>query len=118
MARLSDTTEEAEAHIRQLLRAMPFDRKWRQMSILYHTGKQLHAAGMLARKPDATPEQIHIDWLKQRGLDETIPLRGDPFMYGSEEANLVIGHVVRALEACQITHAITGSWASSFWGKM
>jgi len=34
MARISDTTPEAEAFLRQLLRSMPFERKWRQMSLL------------------------------------------------------------------------------------
>jgi hypothetical protein len=115
---ISDTTPEAEAFLRHLLRTMPFERKWRQMSILYHTGRQLHAAGMLARKPDATPEDVFADWRKQIGVTEAVRFKGDPLMYGSEEANHVVAHVVRALAQCGIAHALAGSWASSFFGKM
>src|SRR4051794_35495188 len=118
MAGVSDTSPEAEAFLRQLLRSMPFERKWRQMSSLYHAGKQLHAAGIKARTPNATPELIYADWQRQRGLDVTLPLRGDPFVYGSEEASQVVQHVVGALEQSGIAYAIGGSWASSFYGKM
>jgi len=61
MAHISDTTPEAEALLRQIWRNMPFERKWRQMGILYHTGKLLHAAGMRARNPNVSPEAIHAD---------------------------------------------------------
>jgi hypothetical protein len=118
MAGISDTTPEAEAFLRQLLRSMPFERKWRQMSILYHTGRQLHAAGMLARRPDASPEDVQADWRRQLGISESLPFRGDQHVYGSEEANLIVAHVVRALAQCGIAHALAGSWASSFFGKM
>jgi hypothetical protein len=118
MGRISDTTPEAERFLRELLRTMPFERKWRQMSVLYHTGKQLHAAGLRGRNPAVTPEEIHADWVRQCGLVEVPPGRGDPMMYGSEEANLVLGHVVGVLDRLGIAYAIAGSWASSFHGKM
>src|SRR4051794_21510124 len=98
MARISDTTPEAERFLRELLRTMPFERKWRQMGVLYHTGKQLHAAGMRARNPAVTPAEIQADWVRQCGLAQVPPAGGDPMMHGSEEANLVLGHVVGVLD--------------------
>src|SRR5262249_46291204 len=93
MAGISDTSPEAEQVLRELLRAMPFERKWRQMSILYHTGKVLHAAALSARFPGITPEHIHAAWVEQCGLDNVPAPKGGLLMLGSEEANLVVEHV-------------------------
>jgi hypothetical protein len=119
MARISDTTPEAEQFFRELLRKMTFEQKWREMSALYHLGKEIHVLGVRARCPDATPEQVHADWIRRCGLkDAPPPPRGDPFMFGGQEANIVVEHVVRVLEQLHIVYAIAGSWASSIYGKM
>jgi hypothetical protein len=118
MAGISDTSPEAEEVLRQIWRTMPFERKWRQMGILYHTGKVLHEAGMRARNPNVTPEEIHADWLAQAGIERVAALRKVPLMLGNEEAIGVVHHVVSALERLGIVYALAGSWASSFHGKM
>src|SRR5262249_52097955 len=118
MAQLSDTSPEAERFLRQLLRAMPFERKWSQMGALFHTGKHLHAAGYRARHPDATPEQIHADWVRQVGLEQVpLPL-GGPAMFGSDEATRVLEHVIGIFDQLGIPYALSGSWASSLHGSM
>jgi hypothetical protein len=117
MAPISDTSPEAEEVLREIWRNMPFERKWRQMGILYHTGKLLHAAGMRDRNPHVSPEEIHADWLAQAGIELVPPLRKVPVMMGNEEAIQVVHHVVSALERLQITYALAGSWASSIHGK-
>src|SRR5262249_31639853 len=118
LRKLSDTTPEAEQVLRDVLRQMPFERKWRQMGILYHTGKMLHAAGMRSRAPGATPEQVQADWAAQAGLAGAPAPRGDPLVFGSEDANRVVEHVVGVLGQLNIPHALSGSWASSIHGKM
>jgi hypothetical protein len=117
MGHISDTTPEAEEVLRQLWRTMPFERKWRQMGVLYHTGKLLHAAGMRARDPGVSPEEIHADWLAQAGVEFVGPIRRTPVMLGNEEAIQVVQHVVSVLERLQIAYALAGSWASSIHGK-
>jgi hypothetical protein len=118
MAGISDTSPEAEEVLREIWRKMPFERKWRQMGILYHTGKLLHAAGLRARNPDVTDEEIHADWLAQAGIELVGPIRRTPVMLGNEEAIQVVHQVVAVLEKLSIDYALAGSWASSFHGKM
>jgi hypothetical protein len=117
MPHINDTTPEAEEVLRQLWRTMPFERKWRQMGILYHTGKLLHEAGMRARDPGVSPEEIHADWLAQAGIELVPPIRRVPVMLGNEEAIQVVQHVISVLERLQIAYALAGSWASSIHGK-
>ena len=118
MAGISDTSPEAEEVLREIWRSMPFERKWRQMGILYHTGKVLHEAGMRARNPNVTREEIHADWLAQAGIELVPPIRRVPVMLGNEEAIQVVHHVVAILEKLSIAYALAGSWASSIHGKM
>jgi hypothetical protein len=117
MPHISDTAPEAEEVLRQLWRNMPFERKWRQMGILYHTGKLLHEAGMRARDPGVSPAEIHADWLAQAGIELADPIRKVPVMLGNEEAIQVVHHVVSVLEQLEIKYALAGSWASSIHGK-
>lgn len=63
MARLSDTSPEAEQVLREAYRKMPFARRWRQMGEIYATARALHAAGVRRRFPDATAEMIQEDWM-------------------------------------------------------
>src|SRR5205085_12229187 len=62
MKRLTDTSPEAEAVLRESIRRMPFERRWRQMGAIYRTARALHAAGVCQRNPSATPEEIAADW--------------------------------------------------------
>lgn len=118
MAGLSDTTPEAERVLLDILRAMPFERKWRQMGVIYNTARKLHAAGVHARHPHATPEEVHADWLRQAGLEGLVPTIGRVKVMDNEESLRVVEHVAEALRQLGIAHALAGSWASSFHGKM
>ncbi len=62
MAELNDTHPEAEMVLREAYRRMPFAVKWRQMDVIYHTARRLHAAGVRYRNPSATQEMIDEDW--------------------------------------------------------
>jgi hypothetical protein len=62
MAGLNDTHPEAEQALREAYRRMPFAVKWRQMGVIYHTARRMHAAGVLYRNPSATQEMIEEDW--------------------------------------------------------
>jgi hypothetical protein len=118
MARLSDTSPEAEEVVRQTYRRMPFARKWRQMGVLYRTGRVLHAAGVRLRNPLASEAEIDRDWLHTT-LGDGLPwaFRG-PVVHTSEENLLVVREVVAALTRLNVRHALSGSWASSLQGKM
>jgi hypothetical protein len=118
MTRLSDTSAEAEEVVRQAFRRMPFARKWRQMGVLYRTGRVLRAAGVRLRNPLASAAEIDRDWV-QTTLGEGLPwdFRG-PVVHTSEENLSVVQEVVAALTRLNIRHALSGSWASSLQGKM
>ncbi len=62
MAGLNDTHPEAEQVLLEVYRKMSFAAKWRQMGVLYHTAKVLHAMGVRQRNPAATKEMIQEDW--------------------------------------------------------
>ncbi len=62
MAGLNDTSPEAEQVLREVYRKMPFAAKLRQMGVLYHTAKVLHAMGVRQRNPAATEEMIREEW--------------------------------------------------------
>jgi len=118
MAGMSDTSPEAERVLCEVLRKMPFERKWRQMGVIYHTARQLHAAGVRARKPDATPEEILTDWRTQAGLEALTTRPGRAERMDDEDALRVVESVVGVLGRLGISHALAGSWASSIHGKM
>lgn len=62
MSGLNDTHPEAEQVLREAYRKMPFAARWRQMDVLYHTARRLHAAGVRYRNPSATEEMIEEEW--------------------------------------------------------
>lgn len=70
MRQLTDTSPEAEQVLARIFRDMPFDRKWRQMGELYRTAKVFHATGFLSRHPEATPREVHEDWMRVTLGDE------------------------------------------------
>ena len=64
MSRISDTSPEAERVLLEAYRNMPFEQKWRQMGVIYRTGRLLHAAGVRQRNPHASEDDIREDWMK------------------------------------------------------
>jgi hypothetical protein len=115
---LTDTSPEAEQVLREAYRRMPFERKWRQMGAIYHTGRVLHEAGVCMRIPGATRDQIQQAWLA------AVPGAPDAFRYwrptmATNDENLaVMQEVIAALERLNIPYALGGSWVSSLVGKM
>lgn len=117
MAIPNDTSPEAEAVLREVYRRMPFERKWQQMGVLYQTARILHAAGVRARHPEATPERIQEAW-RMETLGEAAVLEiGKPRMTSDNENLLVVQEVIAVLSRLNILYALGGSWASSLLGK-
>jgi hypothetical protein len=116
MAGLSDTHPEAEQVLREAYRKMPFATKWRQMEVLYHTARRLHAAGVRYRNPSATPEMIEDEW--------RIATLGREFAQRrcGTERNMeyieIVQKIIAVLSHLDIPYALGGSWASSLLGKM
>jgi hypothetical protein len=65
MARLNDTSADAERVLIESYRRMSMVEKWRQMGEIFSTAKSLHAAGVRFRNPDASDEEVHEAWLRQ-----------------------------------------------------
>jgi hypothetical protein len=63
MSQLSDTSPEAERVLVDVYRRMSVAEKWQRMGEIYRRAKTLHAMGVRMRLPEATPKQIHEDWL-------------------------------------------------------
>jgi hypothetical protein len=118
MAGPSDTSSEAQQVLNELLRNMPFERKWRQMGAIYRTARSLHAAAFCARHPGASPAVVHADWARQAGLVDYPNPPELNVMLGNDEALLVLQHVTGTLDRLGIAYALSGSWASSFHGRM
>ena len=70
MSRISDTSPEAEKVLLEAYRNMAIDQKWRQMGVIYRTGRLLHAAGVRQRNPHASEEDIRNDWMKMTLSEE------------------------------------------------
>ncbi len=116
-AGLSDTSPEAERVMAESYRRMTRSRKWALLGDLYRYGRQLHAAGVRSRRPEANPGDIRADWA-------TIHL-GKAFESGMEqemvleqpiENQAVVREVIAAFDALGIAYAIGGSLASSIHG--
>ncbi len=118
MTRIGDTSAEVENRVREILRVMPFHRKWQQMGAIYHTGKVLFAMGFRLRRPEATDEEIQSAWLTT-SLESNISLPSGRFDVSSTNDNLrVLKEVIDAFTSLTIPYALGGSWASSILGKM
>lgn len=65
MAGLSDTSLEAERVLIEVYQRMPMSEKWRQMGQIFRTAKNLHAAGVRFRCPNASDEDVRQAWLRQ-----------------------------------------------------
>jgi hypothetical protein len=117
MNRLTDTSPEARRILDEIHRAMPAWRKWDLLSDLYRYGRELHAAGVRLRKPDATPAEIRDDWIATHVGD--IPRRPaweEDRVDGPIEFRRVVREVIAALNLLGIDYALGGSLASSIHG--
>src|SRR5262245_242178 len=118
MKRLTDTSPEAERVLRESYRRMPFERKWRQMAVIYRTARALHAAGVRQRNPSATAADIASDW-------RAVALGGLPYpewkgaaVEEDKDNVAIVEEVIAVLGRLNIPYAVGGSWASSLLGKM
>jgi len=111
MVKLSDTSPDVELLLREIIRRMPFEEKWRQMGATYHTGWVLHAAGFRARHPTATDAEILRAW-------GGVGSEGTTTTKQPDENLRVLQEVIAILSRLGIAYALGGSWASSLLGKM
>jgi hypothetical protein len=64
MSPINDTSPEAERVLIDVFRRMPIAQKWRQMGVMFHTAKVLHAAGVRLRNPTATDQETRDSWTR------------------------------------------------------
>lgn len=116
--RLGDTTEEAQRVVDQVYRSMPAWRKYELLGDLYRFGRELHAAGVLRRYPDASPAQIRRDWISalMPGLAPSRDFHGNNHLTTPSESFSTLEQVVDTLDRLQIPYALGGSLASSIHG--
>ena len=118
MTVLNDTSPDVEQRIREILRAMPFHKKWEQMGAIYHTGRVLFAAGVRTRNPSATDEDIQHEWdVACLVPDVSLPRRRFDVSNTGEQLG-VLQEVIDNFTSMKIPYALGGSWASSLMGKM
>jgi hypothetical protein len=117
MGRLTDTTPEAERVLRESIRRLPFERRWRQMADMYHTARLLHAAGARHRRPDATEEEIAEEWRARGAAPAPVPPRKAAMPFPDENI-AVVQEVIATLTRLGVPYALGGSWASCLFGKM
>lgn len=114
MAKLSDTTPEADRAFTEAFRQMPEGRKWLLLGESFGTARLLHAAGHRHAHPEATPEEVQRAWLATQ-FGWTGPA-AEPEM-DPNVANLrVLRETVDALTRLGIPYALGGSMASSVHG--
>jgi hypothetical protein len=102
----------------EVFRAMPPWRKWELVDNLHRFGRELHAAGVLSRDPDATPEQIRDDWVARNYGPITGPTfaRGSSQVSSPNEIRPTVEYVVGVFDRLGIAYALGGSLASSVHG--
>ncbi len=61
---LSDTSPEAQAVLDDIYRHMSPERKLEIVFEMYAVGRQLHAAGVRYRQPDATDDEVLTEWFR------------------------------------------------------
>jgi hypothetical protein len=116
MVKLRDTSADAERVLIEVHRRMPIGQKWLHLGQMYDAARALHAAGMRLRNPDATPDDIHLRWLRNSlGPSAEVPLR-EPVAENPMTNLREIRLLVRIFAALQVRCAIGGSVASSIHG--
>ncbi len=114
MKLLDDTRPEARRVLNEAFRTMPPERKFRVIEDAIQTTRILHAAGVRSRRPRATNEDVHRDWLSRVLLA--------PFVEGAlmppthNESLDVLREASAAFRDMGIAHALGGSMASSLYG--
>lgn len=117
MRRLCDTSPEAQRILDEIQRAMPAWRKWELLSDLYRFGRDLHAAGVRHRNPDASPVEIREDWIATHiGEVPRQSARKEERVDQPIEIGQVVRQVVAVLDRLGIAYALGGSLASSIHG--
>src|SRR5262245_53092522 len=115
MKSLDDTRPDARRVLNEAFRAMLPERKFRVIEDAIQATRALHAAGVRSRRPRATDEDVHRDWLSQVLLA--------PFVEGvlmpptRSESLDVLREAAAVLREMGITHALGGSMASSLYGE-
>jgi hypothetical protein len=114
MKRQSDTSPEAERVVTEAFRKMPPGQKWLHLGQNYRDARLLHAAGVRLRQPNATPRQIHEDWMRLHlGFTLTDKI-GEPAM--DVQCLRDLRSVIAVLTKLGIVYAIGGSIACSVHG--
>jgi hypothetical protein len=116
MGRLSDTSPEADQVFTEVFRKMSLGQKWQKLGRIYADAKLLHAAGVRLRKPDATPRDVHEEWLRiNLGFTLRDRIR-DPAGDRVMENTQTILEVAAVFDSLGIPYALGGSVASSLYG--
>jgi hypothetical protein len=116
MAKLTDTTAEAERVLVAAYRRQSAGQKWLRLGAMYDSARALHAAGVRLRDSVAGPRQILSEWLRTNLRFD----RSSPPPRVSEIAPMQFlretRDVVRILDRLGITYALSGSMACSIHG--
>jgi hypothetical protein len=116
MARLSDTSPEAERVLIEVHRRMTPARKWRLLGSIYRDARALHAAGMRYRNPAVTPREITQAWIRTN-LDIDLPVRIPDNVRSDPMPTLQdFVEVARIFDQLGIRYALGGSMVSSLFG--
>jgi hypothetical protein len=117
MAKLSDTSPEAQRVLIESYRRMPATRKWKLLGDAYRFARVLHAAGLRARSPGVTDEEVCRDWaLRTLGKGPWLERMRFDMHNQPIEHQQVIREVIAALRQEGIDNAVGGSLASSLHG--
>jgi hypothetical protein len=118
MKGLSDTSPEAQRVLIECYRRMTPAQKVALIEDANRTNRLLHEAGFRARYPDATPEQIHLDWIRKTLGPEFADLAEKewPMTQPSAEGIRVAREVMEALRRTGVACVLGGSFASGVHG--
>jgi hypothetical protein len=116
MARLSDTSPEAERVLLEVYRRMPVGQKWLHLGEMFRDARALHAAGFRLRNPGATPRQVHEDWLIRTLGFAPAGVIPEPATDGPMQSLSDLREVLRVFTDLGIAYALGGSMASSVHG--
>jgi hypothetical protein len=114
---LDDTSPEARSVLDNVYRRMSPARKWFLLGDLYRMGRNLHAAGVRLRDPDASDFAIRDDWIATHL--RCVSSRESPGTRPMDQPldNLrVIREVLDVFHRLGIAYAVGGSMASGIHG--
>jgi hypothetical protein len=117
MPGLSDTAPDVDRLLTAGYRRMPPARRWRNLDHDYRLARSLHAAGVRARRPGATPADIQADWIAQTlGRDCPAPIPERLMPPSDQDFQPVLRHAIDVFDGLGIGYAVGGSLASSLHG--